>query len=333
MDKNPTYWQADEIAIEHLVLPATNTQLDTVTRGYDWAYSFISDVKGTWGAASRTTVVVPGRRRDRPHPEPDEGAVRRRQRAQGHLLRTRPRRHRRDRLRGQPQRRGSDRADPAEPGAVPRPVDPGQGHDHAGHRPCPRRVREVRLRAAGRQARQGRQAARDRPDDRERLLGLAPCRTAGAARPREDRREGADPGTAARRLPAEHQQREVRHGDGRHGERRRVPGLQLPAVERLLPAGRQVDGEQLRAVPERRHPEAPRRVPRDDRPCRAAAHPQPAAGDRVRRPARDRHVLRRPLGPVQHRQVRRVAERGGPVHGAAELRLGSAAHLHEAPTP
>lgn len=54
MDKNPTYWQADKIAIKHLVLPATNTQLDTVTRGYDWAYSFISDVKGTWGAASDT---------------------------------------------------------------------------------------------------------------------------------------------------------------------------------------------------------------------------------------------------------------------------------------
>jgi peptide/nickel transport system substrate-binding protein len=54
MDKNPKYWQADEIAIKHLILPATNTQLDTVTRGYDWAYSFISDVKGTWGAASKT---------------------------------------------------------------------------------------------------------------------------------------------------------------------------------------------------------------------------------------------------------------------------------------
>ncbi|WP_258366638.1 ABC transporter substrate-binding protein [Curtobacterium sp. MCSS17_011] len=54
MNKNPTYWQADKIAIKHLILPATNTQLDTVTRGYDWAYSFISDVKGTWGAASKT---------------------------------------------------------------------------------------------------------------------------------------------------------------------------------------------------------------------------------------------------------------------------------------
>ncbi|WIB60682.1 ABC transporter substrate-binding protein [Curtobacterium sp. MCLR17_007] len=54
MDKNPRYWQAGKIAIKHLILPATNTQLDTVTRGYDWAYSFISDVKGTWGAASDT---------------------------------------------------------------------------------------------------------------------------------------------------------------------------------------------------------------------------------------------------------------------------------------
>lgn len=52
MDKNPSYWQADSIEIEHIILPATNTQLDTVTRGYDWAYSFISDVEGTWGAAS-----------------------------------------------------------------------------------------------------------------------------------------------------------------------------------------------------------------------------------------------------------------------------------------
>lgn len=52
MDKNPSYWQADKVEIEHLLLPSTNNQLDTVTRGYDWSYSFISDVSGTWGAAS-----------------------------------------------------------------------------------------------------------------------------------------------------------------------------------------------------------------------------------------------------------------------------------------
>ncbi|GGD82414.1 ABC transporter substrate-binding protein [Microbacterium murale] len=52
MDRNADYWQADSIEIEHIILPATNSQLDTVTRGYDWAYAFISDVEGTWGAAS-----------------------------------------------------------------------------------------------------------------------------------------------------------------------------------------------------------------------------------------------------------------------------------------
>ena len=51
VDKNPTYWQADKVAAEHIVLPATNTQLDVATKGYDWAYSFISDVEGTWVAA------------------------------------------------------------------------------------------------------------------------------------------------------------------------------------------------------------------------------------------------------------------------------------------
>ncbi|WP_243694835.1 ABC transporter substrate-binding protein [Labedella populi] len=56
MDKNEDYWQADSVEIEHLILPATNTQLDTVTRGYDWAYSFISDVEGTWGAASESNT-------------------------------------------------------------------------------------------------------------------------------------------------------------------------------------------------------------------------------------------------------------------------------------
>ncbi|WP_432512583.1 ABC transporter substrate-binding protein [Kineococcus sp. SYSU DK001] len=52
MDRNEDYWQAEEVEIAHLILPGTNSQLDTVTRGYDWSYSFISDVEGTWGAAS-----------------------------------------------------------------------------------------------------------------------------------------------------------------------------------------------------------------------------------------------------------------------------------------
>ncbi|WP_079728834.1 ABC transporter substrate-binding protein [Okibacterium fritillariae] len=53
LDKNKRYWQADKVAAEHLVLPASNTQLDTVSKGYDWAYQYISDVEGTWGAANK----------------------------------------------------------------------------------------------------------------------------------------------------------------------------------------------------------------------------------------------------------------------------------------
>lgn len=56
MNKNPLYWQADKVKVEHLVLPASNTQLDVVTKGYDWAFSFISDVKGTWNAANPTNT-------------------------------------------------------------------------------------------------------------------------------------------------------------------------------------------------------------------------------------------------------------------------------------
>ena len=51
VDKNPDYWQADKVAAEHIILPATNTQLDVATKGYDWAYSFISDVDSAWVAA------------------------------------------------------------------------------------------------------------------------------------------------------------------------------------------------------------------------------------------------------------------------------------------
>jgi peptide/nickel transport system substrate-binding protein len=48
LKKNTSYWQADKVAVQKLVLPASNTQLDVVKNGYDWAYAFISDVKGTW---------------------------------------------------------------------------------------------------------------------------------------------------------------------------------------------------------------------------------------------------------------------------------------------
>jgi peptide/nickel transport system substrate-binding protein len=51
VDKYADYWQADKVAAEHIILPATNTQLDVATKGYDWAYSFISDVDNAWVAA------------------------------------------------------------------------------------------------------------------------------------------------------------------------------------------------------------------------------------------------------------------------------------------
>lgn len=60
MDKNPNYWQADKVAAEHLILPAVNTQLDIATKGYDWAYSFISDVDNAWvGAGNKNTYWFP----------------------------------------------------------------------------------------------------------------------------------------------------------------------------------------------------------------------------------------------------------------------------------
>ena len=53
LKKNPTYWQADKVAVQTIVDPASNTQLDVVSKGYDWAYSFMSDVQGTWVKADK----------------------------------------------------------------------------------------------------------------------------------------------------------------------------------------------------------------------------------------------------------------------------------------
>ncbi|MFD1717058.1 ABC transporter substrate-binding protein [Georgenia deserti] len=52
LDKYHDYWQADTVRIEHVVLPAANKEVDLVTRGFDFGYSFMSDVEGTWGAAN-----------------------------------------------------------------------------------------------------------------------------------------------------------------------------------------------------------------------------------------------------------------------------------------
>lgn len=53
LDKNTKYWQANKVAAEKIVLPASNKQLDIVKNGYDWAYAFITDVKKTWVGADK----------------------------------------------------------------------------------------------------------------------------------------------------------------------------------------------------------------------------------------------------------------------------------------
>ncbi|GAA1447028.1 ABC transporter substrate-binding protein [Leifsonia poae] len=52
MDKNESYWQADKVQVKHLVLPSATSELDIATKGFDWAYAFMSDVKGTWLSAN-----------------------------------------------------------------------------------------------------------------------------------------------------------------------------------------------------------------------------------------------------------------------------------------
>jgi peptide/nickel transport system substrate-binding protein len=53
LKKNKDYWQADKVAVDKLVLPAANSQLDVVKNGYDWAYAFMTDVEGTWVNADK----------------------------------------------------------------------------------------------------------------------------------------------------------------------------------------------------------------------------------------------------------------------------------------
>ncbi|WP_405876193.1 ABC transporter substrate-binding protein [Streptomyces sp. NBC_00005] len=48
LKKNTRYWQADKVAVQKIVNPASNTSLDIVNKGYDWAYAFMSDVDKTW---------------------------------------------------------------------------------------------------------------------------------------------------------------------------------------------------------------------------------------------------------------------------------------------
>ncbi len=51
--KNKDYWQAEKVAADTIVLPASNKQLDLVNKKYDWAYSFINNVDKTWVGADK----------------------------------------------------------------------------------------------------------------------------------------------------------------------------------------------------------------------------------------------------------------------------------------
>lgn len=53
LKKNENYWQKDKVAVEKIVAPSSNKQLDIVNKGYDWAYSFITDVDKTWVGANK----------------------------------------------------------------------------------------------------------------------------------------------------------------------------------------------------------------------------------------------------------------------------------------
>jgi peptide/nickel transport system substrate-binding protein len=54
LKKNPKYWQASKVAADEVIFPASNTQLNIVHNGYDWAYAFIPDVDKTWVGADRS---------------------------------------------------------------------------------------------------------------------------------------------------------------------------------------------------------------------------------------------------------------------------------------
>ncbi len=51
--KNSTYWQAGKVAADTIILPASNKQLDLVSKGYDWGYSYMTNVDKTWVGANK----------------------------------------------------------------------------------------------------------------------------------------------------------------------------------------------------------------------------------------------------------------------------------------
>lgn len=48
LKKNAHYWQASKVVVPSITFTADNSQLNIVHKGYDWAYAFLPNVKGTW---------------------------------------------------------------------------------------------------------------------------------------------------------------------------------------------------------------------------------------------------------------------------------------------
>ncbi|WP_435127825.1 ABC transporter substrate-binding protein [Actinacidiphila sp. bgisy144] len=46
--KNKSYWQADKVEVQKVVVPGSSSDLAIATQGFDWAYSFFPNVDKTW---------------------------------------------------------------------------------------------------------------------------------------------------------------------------------------------------------------------------------------------------------------------------------------------
>ncbi len=82
---------------EQVLFPAQSSnqstnQLDVTSGKFDWSYNFLPNVKQTYVAQGPEAqhLLVPAGRHDRAVPQPDQGAVQRRQLPQGRLARPEP---------------------------------------------------------------------------------------------------------------------------------------------------------------------------------------------------------------------------------------------------
>ena len=259
LKKNPDYWQADKIAPDEVVLPAQSTnqstnQLDVTSGKFDWSYNYLPDVEKTYVSRDKETqhLLVPTGRRDRPVPEPDQGAVLDVDFRKGVSLAI-------DRdtiadkaVNGYADRSQPVRPDPAQPGEVARPVasptratsarTPGRGHRGVRRRPAsPRRAASWSTR---------RQAGDDVDHDAVELqrLGRGGARRSSTSSERSASRSTIDPPQRrSTRAAIQSGKFDVAFG-GYGGTGDPVHRLQQHAEQRVRRTDRHRDRQQLRAV-------------------------------------------------------------------------------------